>query len=70
MLPREDLTCATSTEAPSFTINCLSSFKASRNFASLCLTSSSVTKPDSDKDSKHNTPRLEGIKEQIGKGQT
>lgn len=42
----KDNTCATSTEAPVLTWNCLSVFNAFRSFSSRRLTSSSVTNPD------------------------
>lgn len=48
---RSSSTCATSTDAPSFTWNSVSLLRASRNLDSLCITSSSVTKPDRWKDS-------------------
>lgn len=48
---RSSSTCATSTDAPSFTWNSVSLLRDSRNLDSLCITSSSVTKPDRWKDS-------------------
>lgn len=58
------LTCATSTEAPSFSWKFGSLFKASRNFDSRCLTSSSVTKPVW----KNEDPRIRRLNQQIWSG--